>query len=563
MLNSFRVYVPGAVTVVSALWDQLKMGEIIDQLLDWDPAQCKLSPAMRLKAVTINILAGRTPLYRVHEFYKHQDLANLFGKGVSEKDLNDDCLARALDKLAQADASTVTSSVLLNAIGQEGIESTHLHSDTTSISVYGKYEEDEDTLDSFIELVHGYSKAHRPDLKQLKVGLAVNQDGIPVVGEPLSGNIDDKTWNSAFINTLAKHFDRVDLQNIIYVADSALVTKGNLQEINQKELSFISRLPANFKLTKELISEAWQINHWSDLGRTTRQKNAAYYKAQSFRRNLDGDDYLFVVVHSSNLDKRKTKRIDKEIATLKDELTKAIKTLTKREFACYADAAKELELFRKDYANEFYPLNTDVVAITRPQKRKGRGRPPKGCQPETETVYQISCTLGAIQESARQKALEQANCFVLMTNLMDKSALEVLTEYKNQTTVETSFKFLKSPVFLDAIYLKKESRIEALTCVLLLALFLHRILQRRVRKALEKEKSYVTVNGIKMERPTGNRILQLLKYVQVAVIKEGDQEYRMLPDVSLEEPLERILRLAGLTPEIYLWTREKPFYLLE
>ena len=406
-MKSLRVYVPGATTVVSAIWDQLKIGETLDNVLDWDPVQCKLSPGMRLKALTINILAGRTPLYGVHDFFKHQDLANLFGKGVTEKDLNDDCLARALDKLALAGASMVTSSILLNASCQEGMESTHLHSDTTSISVYGKYEHEDDNLNSFIELVHGYSKAHRPDLKQLKVGLAVNQDGIPLIGEPLSGNVDDKTWNSEFINKLSQNFNRVDLKELIYVADSALVTKKNLQEVKEKELSFISRLPANFKLAQELVALAWQNSNWTDLGQTAKHKNAAYYKVQTFVRNLYGTDYQFIVVHSSNLDKRKTKSIEKNLKKLQDELSKAVKTLNQREFACYADAAKELELFTKEHENEFFPLDAKVFETTRARKRKGKGRPPKGYKPETETIYKVNCMIGPMQEAARKKALEQ------------------------------------------------------------------------------------------------------------------------------------------------------------
>ncbi|NPV54932.1 MAG: transposase, partial [Firmicutes bacterium] len=100
---------------------------------------------------------------------------------------------------------------------------------------------------------------------------------------------------------------------------------------------------------------------------------------------------------------------------------------------------------------------------------------------------------------------------MLITNDLQMKPPDVLREYKEQIGVETTFKFLKDPTYLDAIYLKKESRIEALAYVLLLALLIHRILQRRVRKALETEGSHMVVaGGVKTTAPTGNRILELL-----------------------------------------------------
>ncbi|RKL62604.1 IS1634 family transposase [Thermoanaerobacteraceae bacterium SP2] len=211
-----------------------------------------------------------------------------------------------------------------------------------------------------------------------------------------------------------------------------------------------------------------------------------------------------------------------------------------------ADAQKKLELFKKEHNHDFYPLIFQIVEKTKPVKREGKGRPPKDYIPETKTVYSIECTPGELDINAKQRALEQASCFVFITNKLDKSPHEILKEYKNQTTVETSFRFLKSPVFLEAIYLKKESRIEALCYVLFLALFIYQILQRRVRNALEAQGEYITVTGkIKTEKPTGNRILELLKPIQTIGYIEGGKECRVLPETPNEEPLERILSLVG------------------
>jgi hypothetical protein len=91
----------------------LGFGKIIDDIVPWDKKQCYLSPGTRIKALVINILGGRTPLYMVDEFYEGMDTENLFGKGVKPEDLTDYHLARALDKIALAGPQKVFSTLAM------------------------------------------------------------------------------------------------------------------------------------------------------------------------------------------------------------------------------------------------------------------------------------------------------------------------------------------------------------------------------------------------------------------------------------------------------------------
>lgn len=236
----------------------------------------------------LNIFSGRTPLYRVEDFFKGQDLPNLFSVGIKPSDFNDDALARALDKLIEKGPKKVISTVMLNAIAIEKIDISHPHADTTSVSVYGEYDIHEE----------GFSKDHRNDLKQLKIDLGVNQEGIiPVIGEPLSGNKDDKTWNFDFIKSLSSCIgEEVDLKSITYVTDSALITEKNLAEL--KDMFFIFRFPTTFKLEKQLVELVWHKDNWQDIGKLSDGKKAAQYRYQTFIRTIKDNKYYFVVVHS-------------------------------------------------------------------------------------------------------------------------------------------------------------------------------------------------------------------------------------------------------------------------
>src|SRR5215467_11484718 len=72
---------------------------------------------------------------------------------------------------------------------------------------------------------------------------------------------------------------------------------------------------------------------------------------------------------------------------------------------------------------------------------------------------------------------DEAGCFVLLTNVptagdLAHSARDILTVYKEQHGTEQNYGFLKDPVIVNSLFLKKPERIEALGLVLLLAFLL-------------------------------------------------------------------------------------------
>ena len=149
----------GALPLLRQLSGDIGLVEVIDTLVQWDPTRCRLSPGQRIEALVLNILAGRRPLYRVAEFYEDTAMDLVFGPDVAAEHLTDDCLARALDKLADSGPRAVYSAVALRACLLEGIDRTFLHYDTTSISLYGEYA---DTPPTDLQLVRGFSKALCP-----------------------------------------------------------------------------------------------------------------------------------------------------------------------------------------------------------------------------------------------------------------------------------------------------------------------------------------------------------------------------------------------------------------
>ncbi len=539
-----EVFNQGPASLISALYDQLGIGRTIDEMVHWDPVQCRLSPGTRIKALVINIFGHRKPLYRLDEFYEHMDIENLFGKGIHLADLTDYNMARALDKLGERGPWEVFSTICLQAIYQEQIELKYLHSDTTSISLYGTYEDQDGN--EFI-ITQGHSKDKRPDLNQFLYGLSVTPDKVPVCADVQSGNTSDKTWNFDFIEKLAASLDPEVLQQVIYIADSALITEHNLKLMAKHRLQFISRLPGNFNLEKELKQKAWEKEDaFEELGRFSTKKDAASYRVQEFRDKLYGKDYRFLVVHSTKLDGRKTKSLQKELSRREKELQKEISQLEKQVFACEPDASSALTEFQRQHRDDYFPLAGQVLC----EEKRRPGRPGKNSP--VEEVYRLKLQY-ITDEDAVQKAKERLSCFVLIANLKEEhSSYQVLKEYKAQNNVETSFKFLKDPLFVGPIYLKKPKRVEALAYVLLIALLLFGILERRVREAMKAESEPLIIPGkVKTFTPTGKKILETLETV---LVMTTDDPYRRAFSSRYKVP--RVLKLAGFEPDIYLDVRD-------
>lgn len=92
---------------------------------------------------------------------------------------------------------------------------------------------------------HGYSRDHRPDCHQIEIGLLVNRDGLPLAHQVWEGNTSDPKTVPDAIETLSKRFR---LKRCVFVGDSAMATKTNLDLLREKDYEYIMSL----KLHKDL-----------------------------------------------------------------------------------------------------------------------------------------------------------------------------------------------------------------------------------------------------------------------------------------------------------------------
>jgi len=101
--------------------------------------------------------------------------------------------------------------------------------DTTSIKYWGEGEYTD-------ILARGYSKEKRGDLKQLIIGILMTKQGIPVGCEVFPGNTSDL---KSFIAVVEKLKTRYSIAKLIWVADRGMVSKANLNRLNELKQEYI------------------------------------------------------------------------------------------------------------------------------------------------------------------------------------------------------------------------------------------------------------------------------------------------------------------------------------
>jgi len=212
------------------------------------------------------------------------------------------------------------------------------------------------------------------------------------------------------------------------------------------------------------------------------KRDSAVYKCKDCTAEIDGRPYRLIVVHSSKLDKRKANKLERDLSKQKAELDEKIAELGALEFACEPDAQAALNRLKQECSGPFYRISGKVEAEEVVLKWARRGRPRKGEEAPTKTIWRAKASVGPLNEEVYEHAKQKASCFVLITNIHDAGeypADKVLREYKEQSCVELSFKAIKEREFVGAMYVKKPERLEALAYVVLLAALVRTVMQRR------------------------------------------------------------------------------------
>src|SRR5918992_303383 len=193
MEQTYRSQILDHLGLVAGMFDELGIGDVLDQATQQNPELRDLTVGEAVKAMVLNGLGFiNQALYLVPRFFHNKPTYQLISPRVTPKQLNDDALGRALDTLYAYGVTELYSLLAATAAERLGLAPRFVHLDTTSFHVDGRYNSDEEPEEQVVHITRGYSRDHRPDLNQVMLALIVeHQAGIPLLMKPLSGNSSD------------------------------------------------------------------------------------------------------------------------------------------------------------------------------------------------------------------------------------------------------------------------------------------------------------------------------------------------------------------------------------
>lgn len=505
---NLQVYDLGHLGLVASIVDQIGLVQTVDQFVGPRPGE-KVSTGMALKAAILNALGFVTsPLYLFGHFFQGKPTELLLGPGITPELLNDDRMGRMLDSLYAAGVTELFVEVAKSARRAFPFPVRALHVDSTSFHVHGVYGSGEegqtDTGDEplVIRLTHGYSRDHRPDLKQWVMNLiCADTGGIPLLFAPGDGNQSDQ---EALVPLLARYRQSLELGEVV-VLDGASYSQENLGAL--RGFSWILRVPATLGEARGLLGEVFPEGAWTPL--------LPGYWGVEVEVDYGGVRQRWVLVESEARREEEERRLGERVRRAEEEAGKALGRLLAREFSCEADARKALEEVSRGL-----PYHRLVYLGVREERRRGRvGRPRKGEAP-VAVRYRLLARV-EVDEGKLERARRGLGRFLLATNVLDREGLpswEVLRRYKDQArTVERGFRFLKDPLFFTgSTFLKRPERVMALGMVMALALLVYALGEWALRRRLwETGSSLPDQKGRPTAKPTLRWVFQLFMWVRL------------------------------------------------
>ena len=436
------------------------------------------------------------PMSLSPQFFANKPVALLLRDGVSAEHFNRFKLGRSLDKVHSYGCDVLFSEIALAVCRQEGIALRFNSLDTTSFALTGAYTPETDI--QAIAITHGYSKDHRPDLKQAVLELMVSQDGgVPFISQSWDGNASETVVFKARCEALITQFEASETPRYL-IADAKLYTAANAP--NLARLPFIPRIPETLKVTQQVIEQAWAWGEWQPLNETVRYQRVDLCHYGMAQR--------WLVVSSQDAWQRAAHTLAKAQAKESEQVQKQLFHLQAQRFPSESDARAALGTI----AQRWRYHQVAQVSLTPHIQYARKGRPTPEA-PIKAIRWHIHADVVPDPTTITHQQQRKA-CFVLGTTIADTALTdaEVIAGYKGQSAVEGGFRFLKDPMFfVSSLFVKKPSRIQGLLMVMPLALLVYSVAQRRMRHQLARHHETLPSQiGQPTPRPTLRWIFQLL-----------------------------------------------------
>lgn len=197
--------------------------------------------------------------------------------------------------------------------------------DTTSIYFEG---EGGETLGQ-----HGHSKDHRPDLKQMVVGMILDGQGRPVCCEMWPGNTTDVTTLIPVVDRLKRRFGIV---RVCVIADRGMISEKTIAALEKRDLEYIlgARMHAQKEVSEQVLGRAGRFHEVTPPRRS--KKDPSPLKVKEVWVADESGERRYVVCQNDEEARKDAHDREAIVAALREALRHGEKSLVgNKGYRCY------------------------------------------------------------------------------------------------------------------------------------------------------------------------------------------------------------------------------------
>ena len=289
----------------------------------------------------------------------------------------------------------------------------------------------------------GYSRDHRPDCKQVVVGLVIDRDGFPKAHEIFDGNRVDTTTLEEMLAALERRVGHKEKdRKALVVVDRGMAYDDNLEEIKGRGHDYL--VAARQSERDRWLAEFESEEGWKEVFRENSPNNPFQKKTRIRVRKLEcGEETLVCCLSEDRIEKDRAIRLNKETRLLGD-----LEKLSRR---IESGKLKRLEKIHQAIGRLFerYPRVARYYSIDYDAE---------------------SGKLAWAENGERKRTAERLDgSYLLKTNRQGLEGDEIWRLYSLLTRAENAFRSMKSPLVERPIFHHLKNRVETHIFLCLLA----------------------------------------------------------------------------------------------
>jgi len=481
-LRRFRVQ---GLPLIDLIMRRIRLREILADHIHTSGRE-EISPVDVLMLLAVNLTIAKDPLYELPQWVDSLDLRALGYRNRPSARFTDDRFARALDKLYEADRTSLLTCLAVSAIQAFDVQCNRIHNDSTSVKAYGRIPGKTRTG---LHICSGYSKDRRPDLKQLVYSLSISDDGaVPIHHHVYPGNRNDETTHIETWNALCQIHSS---PGFLYVADCKLCTHKQLTYIVSHGGKAITVLPQFFLEARRFQDQLRAASLPKKLvwrrPKPNEEHSTEYFYLFEGNYQTDPEGYPLYWFVSSEKRHRDRYCREQRLKVAEAALTNLVPKLNARRLKRQADIWRAVRTILKDGQVEGL---LDVRMTTHMERLRQR---PRG-RPGQKVHYKYLCRVYySLHWSRDTKALAGEarvdGLFPLLCTDASFPPRRVLQAYKFQPRIEKRFSQFKSVHCAAPLLFKKIERVEANMFVFFIALMIQALLERLLRQRVKSRKA--------------------------------------------------------------------------